>query len=428
MSGSLQTMSERDLGGVRTAPSYRALFARTEFTAVFGARVLSDWGDQLARVALAALVLHRSGSALFAASVFAVSFLPQVFGQALLGPIADRLPRRTLLVVCDLLRAALVALLVAAVLAGMPIGVLLAVVFGIELVGSPFFAAGQALLVEIFDDRPQYLRAANLLQVTVQVNQMLGVALGGVVVATVGPARALWLDAASFLLSAVLLGAFVSARAAAAEGGVPGLRELGRDVRDGLAYLRRDLRLLSMAGLAWLMLLAMVAPEAVALPLARDHGASTRAGGLLLAAVPAGIAVGVAVVGRWTPQQQVHRMLPMAALLPLPLLAMALDPPWPVAGLLFALAGAMQAFLVPLMGTFTLLAPEHLRGRLNGVAGAGFSLISALSFVAVGALADATTSARAVAIAAGVTLLLVALAWRRWPARELDEAAARVYG
>jgi MFS family permease len=421
-------MSERDSGGVRTAPSYRTLFARTEFTAVFSARVLSDWGDQLARVAMAALVLHRSGSALFAASVFAVSFLPQVFGQALLGPIADRLPRRMLLVVCDLLRAGLVALLVVAVLEDAPLGVLLAVVFGIELVGSPFFAASQALLVEIFDeDTSEYLHAANLLQVSVQLNQMLGVALGAVVVAAVGAGQALWLDAATFVISAVLLGAFVSSRAAAAEGGVPGLRELGRDVRVGLAHLRADVRLRSMAGLAWLMLPAMLAPEAVALPLARDHGAGTRAGGLLLASVPAGIALGVAIVGRWTPRQQVHRMLPMAALLPVPLLAMLLDPPWPVAVLLFLIAGAFQAFLVPLMGTFTLLAPEHLRGRLNGVAGAGFSLISALGFVAVGALADATTSALSVGIAAGLTLVLLAVIWRRWPAGELDQAAARVY-
>jgi MFS family permease len=161
--------------------------------------------------------------------------------------------------------------------------------------------------------------------------------------------------------------------------------------------------------------------------LARDQGADTRAGGLLLAAVPLGVAVGAAIVGRWTPAQQVHRMLPMAALLPVPLLPMALDPPWPVACVLFALAGVCQAFLVPLMGTFTVLAPEPLRGRLNGVAGAGFSLISALAFVAVGALADATTSATAVALSAAATLLALPLVWRHWPARELDDAAAEAY-
>jgi MFS family permease len=422
-------MSEREPVVVRETPTYRSLFARSEFTAVFSGRVLSDWGDQLARVAIAALVLHRSGSALFAASVFAVGFLPQVFGQALLGPVADRLPRRTLLVVCDLLRAGLVVLLVLAVVQRAPIALLLVVLFLVELVGAPFFATSQALLVELFDDdTSRYLRASNALQVALQLNQVLGVALGAVVVASAGADRALLLDAASFVVSAALLGTLVRARAAAAAGGVPGLRELGRDVRQGVTYLRGDVPLRSLAGLAWLLLPAMLAPEAVALPLARDHGASTRVGGVLLASVPLGLAVGAALVGRWTPVRQVDRMLPMAALLPVTLLGMALDPPWPVAAVLFALSGACSALLVPLMGTFTVLAPEHLRGRLNGVAGAGFSLISALAFVAVGALADATTSATAVAVASGVTLVAVAVRWRRWPAREMGEAAARAYG
>jgi MFS family permease len=229
-------------------------------------------------------------------------------------------------------------------------------------------------------------------------------------------------------VSGVLLRLFVGARAAAAEGGVPGLGELARDVRDGLAYLRGDLQLRSLAWLAWLLLPAMLAPEAVALPLARAQGADTRVGGVLLAAVPLGLAVGAAVVGRWAPVRQVRRMLPMAALLPVPLLALALDPPWPVAAVLFAVSGAFQAYLVPLMGTFTVLAPEQLRGRLNGVAGAGFSLISALSYVVVGAVADLTTPATAVALAAGVTLLVLAPLRRRWPDRELDDAAQRAYG
>ncbi|HET8615493.1 MAG TPA: MFS transporter, partial [Actinomycetales bacterium] len=134
-------------------PSYRRVLANGEFRALYGARVLSDWGDAMARVAIAALVLHRSGSATFAAAVFAVSFLPQVFGQALLAPYADRVSRRTLLVVCDLLRAAFVAVLVLAVAVDVPLVWLLVLLFVVELVGAPFFAAGYALLTELFEDR-----------------------------------------------------------------------------------------------------------------------------------------------------------------------------------------------------------------------------------------------------------------------------------
>lgn len=426
-SGSVGAMTEGGLGTRRGGASYRRALRRPEFAAMYVARVLSDWGDQLARVAISALVLDRSGSALFAAAVFAVSFLPKVFGQALLGPYADHFPRRTLMVFCDLLRAATLVLLVGAVMTGASTAVLLVLLFFVELVGAPFFAASQALLTELFAERSLYLQASSLMQMSYQFNQVAGVAIGGIVVAALGPDRALWLDAVTFALSGLLIAVFVRARPAVDDGGVPGLADLMRDVQVGLAYLRRDVPMRWLMLLAWVLLLAFIAPEAVALPYAAASGGSTAAGGILLAASPFGAALSVLVVSRWEPTEQVRRLLGLATLVPLPLLGMLAEPPWPVAAGLFFLAGTFQGFMVPLMATFSLLAPDHLRGRLSGVAGSGFALLSALSFLAVGALADVTSPAVAVVIAAAATLLALALVWVRWPQRELIAAAVRAY-
>ena len=148
---------------------------------------------------------------------------------------------------------------------------------------------------------------------------------------------------------------------------------------------------------------------------------------MLLAASPLGAVLGVLLVSSWPPAVQVSRILPMALLLPLPLLGLLFDPHWVVAGLLFVVAGVCQGFMVPLMATFTLLSPDHLRGRLSAVAGSGFALVSALSFLAVGALADVITPALAVVVSAVVTLIALLPVWRRWPGRELAEASARTY-
>jgi MFS family permease len=408
-------------------PSYARALRSREFSGLYVARVLSDWGDQLARVAISALVLHRSGSALFAAAVFAVSFLPKVFGQALLGPFADRVPRRTLMVACDALRAVALALLVLAVDRGMATAGLLVLLFLVELAGAPFFAASRALLTELFVERPLYLRASSLLQMSFQFNQVAGVALGGVVVAAVGADRALWVDAATFALSGVLIAVLVRPRPAASEGGVPGLSALLDDVRVGVAFLRTDRTLRSLMLLAWLMLLAFIAPEAVALPYAATKGASTAAGGLLLAASPFGAFVSVLVVSRWQPVVQVRRLLLLATCVPLPLLVLVVSPPWPVVVVVFFVAGAFQGFMVPLMATFSLLSPDHLRGRLSGLAGSGFALASAVAFVVVGALSDATSPAAAVVIAAVGTLVALAAVRARWPQGELCAAAERAY-
>jgi MFS family permease len=408
-------------------PSYRRVLSNGEFRALYGARVLSDWGDAMARVAISALVLHRSGSALFAAAVFAVSFLPQVFGQALLAPYADRVSRRTLLVVCDGLRAAFVAVLVLAVAVEVPLALLLALLFVVELVGAPFFAAGYALLTELFVDRALFLRASSLTSLTSQLNQVLGVALGGLVVGVLGAERALWIDAGTFVVSGIMLALSVRPRAAAAALGLPGLGDLARDVRDGLAHLRHDPSLRALLVLAWVMTLVLVAPEAVALPYAAAHGADAKAGGVLLAAVPFGAVLGVAVVGRWHPVTQVRRMLPLASCAPLPLLGIVTDPSWPVAAGLFVLSGLCQGFMVPLMATYALLAPDEMRGRLNGLAGSGFALVTAVAFLVVGALADLTTEATAVVVAAVVTGVFLAATWAVWPRRRLVDSAVATY-
>ncbi|GAA4356799.1 MFS transporter [Angustibacter luteus] len=411
----------------RVGATYRRALRRPDFVALYLARVLSDWGDQLARVALAALVLHQSNSALFAAAAFAVSYLPAVFGQALLGPLSDRIPRRTVMVACDVLRSLGLVLLVLAVTQGAPIWLLLVMLFLVELSGAPFFAASRALLAEMFEERPLFLRANSLMQMTFQFNQVAGVAIGGIVVATLGTQQALWLDAATFVASGLLIFAFVTANAAARPATVHGLGGWVADVREGVRYLYRDVPTRSLFLVAIVTLLAFTAPEAVSLPYAREHGGSTAAGGILLAAGPLGAVAGVLLVSRWTPVVQVSRILPMALLLPLPLLGVVLDPPWAVAGVLFVLAGVCQGFMVPLMATFTLLSPDELRGRLSAVAGSGFALVTATSFLAVGALADATNPALAVVVSAVLTLLLLVPVWRSWPRRELAEAAERAY-
>ncbi len=426
-SSSVRGVTAGRRGGGTAGPTYRRALSRPEFAALYVARVLSDWGDQLARVAISALVLGRSGSALFAATVFAVSFLPKVFGQALLGPIADRVPRRTLMVVCDGLRTVTLVALVLAVDAELALAVLLVLLFLVELAGAPFFAASRALLTEVFPERPLYLRAFSLMQMSFQFNQVAGVALGGIVVSALGADRALWVDAATFAVSGVLIVLFVRRRPAAIAGAASGLAGLLSEVQEGLAFLRRDLPTRSLVLLAWLALLAVIAPEAVALPYAAEHGASTAAGGVLLAAGPLGAFLGVLLVGRWEPMVQVRRLLLLATCVPLPLLGLAVDPPWQVAAVLFVVAGGFQGFMVPLMATYSLLSPDSLRGRLSAVAGSGFALVSALAFVVVGAFADWTSPSTAVVLSAVLTLVALLVVRSRWPRREIADAAERAY-
>ena len=88
--------------------TFRDVFAVAEFRALWLAQLLSVIGDQLARVALTVLVYDRTRSALLAAITFMVSIVPTFVGGITLAWLADRYPRRAVMIASDLARCALV--------------------------------------------------------------------------------------------------------------------------------------------------------------------------------------------------------------------------------------------------------------------------------------------------------------------------------
>ncbi|MDX3227934.1 MFS transporter [Streptomyces sp. ME19-01-6] len=128
-----------------------------------------------------------------------------------LAGLADRFPRRTVMVGCDMVRTALVGLMA---LPGMPLPPLAALVVLAQLAEAPFAAAQGALLPAVLGEGA-YARGQRLMFITQQIGQVLGFAAGGLLVAWLGPRPALAANAATFLLSAALIRTGVRDRAAA---------------------------------------------------------------------------------------------------------------------------------------------------------------------------------------------------------------------
>jgi MFS family permease len=412
-----------------TAPSYRTVLRRREFRGLVGAQVLSEWGDEVARVALALLVLDRTDSAFLAAFAFAVSYFPAVVGSALLGSLADRLPRRTVLLVCDVGRAAVLALIALLAVPQTPVWLLLALLLAAETFTAPFTAARMAVVPDVLPDPREYVVGTGLLRVLTQLDQVVGLALGGAVVTVVGARWALAADAATFLLSAALLRATVRGRPASAPLGAGADRfgQLVDDLKEGWHLVFGDASRRALVLLGWGAALFLIAPEGVALAYARDVGAGDIAGAILLGSVPAGAAIGAVLVGRWDPRRQTAAILPLATCACLPLLATSVEPPVGVVCVLWLLSGICQGFMVTLIATVNLLTPPACRGRVNGLAAAGFSVASGVAFLGAGWLADLTSPAVAVTVAGVVGLAMLAAIRRSWPQRELMAVAERVY-
>ena len=89
-----------------------------------------------------------------------------------------------------------------------------------------------------------------------------------------------------------------------------------------------------------------------------------------MAAPILGAVAGLLVVSRLGAVKQNRSVLWMSLTMPLPLLITVVEPPLPVVWVAWFACGALQAFMLPLQSTFTLLVPAALRGRVFGLAGA----------------------------------------------------------
>lgn len=394
---------------------FREVLAVREFRALWAAELLSVSGDQLARVGLAVLVYARTSSASLTALTYALTFLPALLGGVLLGGLADRFPRRELMVVVDVLRAGVAGLMA---IPSLPMPVLLVLVFVLTLGGAPFKAAQQALLPTILSG-DRYVAGLALRTVTNQTAQVAGFLGGGALLAVVDPHLALGLNAVTFLVGAAVLLAGVTHRPAA--NGTHAMRSTG-----AARLIWRDPRLRGLVALSWLVGLFII-PEGLAAPYAAGLGVSAAAVGLLMAADPVGSIVGAWLVSRIPPHRRATATTTFAVAAGVPLVLCLFGPPLGVVVLLWAISGACTTgYLVLAQASFVLGVPDHHRGAASGLAGAGVLSSQGVAVLGAGVLADVTSPVFAVATggAAGVLLTgVVGASWLRARSRQVRSPA-----
>lgn len=409
------------------APTYRQVLRNREFRGLLFAQVASEIGDQIARVALSYLVLDRTDSAFLAVLAFVVSFIPAVFGSALLGVVADRVPRKVVMLGCDLARAVIVAVMAWLAVDDTPVWLLLLLLLIAETFTAPFDAAHRAVLPDVLPDPRECLRGGGLMRVMHQVDQVFGILAAGVVIALVGARAGLVIDVASFVLSFLILSSMLRWRAPERSGSAEAPGGFRTDLREGWRAVFHEPTVRALVVLGWSSAVFFIAPEAVALPYAREQGAPPAVGAVLMASLPAGAALGAYLIGRVEAIRQVRLIVPMAVASCTPLLLTSFEPPWQLVLPLWFVSGLAQGYMVPLFTTVTLLTPPAMRGRVHGLAGGGFSLVTALTFLGAGAAADLTSPAVAVTGAAVLGLALVGAAHFSWPHAHMHRSAQRIF-
>jgi MFS family permease len=171
-----------------------------EFRLLFLASVGSGIGTRLAVLALMIDVWDRTHSSKWVAALLVTDFVPMIVIALLLGSVVDRFSRRKLMIASDLLRAAVFCLLP---FADSPLQIV--ALAGVVGFATGFFRpASYAGLPNLVPDH-ELANANGSLQAADNLTWMLGPLLGGVLLSFTSPDGAYWFNAATFVVSALLI-------------------------------------------------------------------------------------------------------------------------------------------------------------------------------------------------------------------------------
>ncbi|SED52953.1 Predicted arabinose efflux permease, MFS family [Streptomyces sp. 2112.3] len=341
----------------------RPAWAGRNFLLLTGATVIANLGSSGALIATAFAVLAAGGNATDVGLVAAARTVALILFLLLGGAVADRLPRHRVMVAANALSCVSQGLFALLVLTGEPRLWQMAVLAALGGTGQAFFAPASEGMVLAGVSGDQAGRAFAVFRMGMNGANIGGTALGGALVAAVGPGWVLAVDSVSFAVAG-LLRAFLDVGKVAVrapEGGVL------HDLRDGWREVVSRPWLWTVVVQFSLVNAVVSAAEAVYGPLvAEQHLGGPEPWGLALAAFGAGTVGGALMMTRVKP----HRLLLTGSLcvFPLALPSAALAVPLPATGLgviMFGTGIAVEVFSVAWMTALHQEIPAEKFSRVS---------------------------------------------------------------
>jgi MFS family permease len=390
---------------------FRLLFLATAGSAV---------GTYLAALALSVDIFERTGSGRWLAVLLIADFVPIVVIGLTLGPLIDRLQRRRLMIVSDLVRLGVFAALP---FVDEPIAIV--ALAGVNGIATGFFRPAVWAGVPNLVDDDELEEANSTLSTVEHLAWVLGPVAAGAMLAASGPSAAYWVNAVTFLVSAIFV-ARIPAKALQSEQSLS--RGHWSDVRDGLGLVVRSRPLLTVL-IVWNTAAVATAGVNVAeVVFAKDElGAGNVGLGFLVGATGVGLVIGSffssAALGRFGMTKVYGGSL---ALMGVGFAAASASPTIAVAAVLAAVATVGNgAAIVCNQVLVQRGAPDRMRGRALAVLMSTYYGTLGLAMAGAGILTD-VAGARTTWALAGCVYLVAALVAFPMTRRVRADAEARL--
>ena len=398
-------------GAVPPRATFRDVLAIPEFRALWFSEILSVVGDRLALVALTIFVYNKTHSPVLSAATFAAGYLPWVIGGFFLAGLADRRPRRAVMVTCDWVRALLTA---AMLLPRMPLLGLVGLLFAVTMFAPPFESARASITPDILSGE-HYVLGTAIIQTTFLSAQVIGAGAGGVAVAFFHVKPSLVIDCATFIMSALLIQFGTRNRAPAIDQSSAIAREKPvATIKAGFKLVFGNKSLRTLIGFGWLVVFYTI-PEGIAAPYAHTlHGGSI-ATGAILASVALATAIVTPIFSRvLNPRRRVDWMGPLAVLTNGSLVLIAFHPGLIISLVVFSASSGFGAYQIAANTAFVVRVPNERRAQAFGIANMGVMIGQGFTFILAGWFAERYSVAAVIGVAGGVGMLVAIVLTAQW--------------
>jgi MFS family permease len=387
-----------------------SVFSNRSFSLFYAGQTFSYIGDGLRLVAIPLLVYHLIGSAVSIGLSYALELAPFALFGLIGGSLADRLDRRKLMLACDFVRFATLALFALGFALGFLTLPLLYAGIATISVCAAFFVGAQSSSLPYLLGKDGATRAIAALLTAEQSTQMVLPPVGGALFTLLGPLPALALNALTYLISQGSLAA-VDTFGPDVSSGFPSPKALASDIATGFRFLWRDaaMRTVSCVSLCFNFFGFMTAASFIPF-LKRDFAAGDAVVGCALGAGAIGAVAGSFLAGRVPREWGFGQVLSVAYVLDgLAFVPVMVTHDLVVAVVFLSLANGCVLFeIAQIVGWRLRVTPGAMVGRVSAAARLVALAAAVPGALAGGALAD-DFGARSAIVVSGVGYLAVAL-------------------
>lgn len=400
--------------------TYLRVLRQPDFRRLFLGQAASMVGDRVVVVAIALFVVQTTGSASDLSMVLAAQSLPLVALLLFGGVWADRLPRHRIIIATDLVRAGLHLMLAALIFAGqVQIWQLVAIeaVFG---AAQAFFQPAYTGLIPQTVPESMVQDARAITETVEDLAFLIGPAVATGLVLGVGAWEAFTFDAATFVVSALLL---AGVRPRSRGGDEEPQQRLLTELRIGWREVRsRAWVWVTIAGFAVAVMCVFAPWYALAPVIARDDYGSPGVFGLLESIAGTGAVIGAVVALRWRPTRPLRTGLLMILAWPIQDGMFALGAPIePVAVLALATGFGFSLFVIWWETALVRHIPANLLSRVSSYDWMGSLALLPLGYAIAGPLAGVFGAGHVLLVGSGVGLLTLVATLLPRSTRELTD-------